>query len=158
MTGDLAPLLGGLGFFTLVGFIFWIVVDGRRRREHLKIATEFNNRLLERMGSVGEFSQFLQTEGGARFLNTLSTERGAIGPRDRILRAVHVGVILAVLGIGLATVGFMIGPTDEGAFTVLGVIVLSLGVGYLLSSAASYRLARSLGVLEEQGVAKSARN
>lgn len=157
MWSDFAPMSVGIALFAMIGFIVWTVVNGRRRQEHMKIVTEFNSRLLDRLGSVSDFAQFLQTEGGARFLDTLSAERGAVGPRDRIMRATHVGVILTVLGGGLILVGWGATPKDEGAFTVLGVIVLSLGIGFLLSSAASYRLARMLGVLDEDAAPRSPR-
>lgn len=157
MWADFAPMLVGIAFFTLIGFIVKVVVDGRRRGEHLKIATEFNSRLLDRLGSVAEFGQFLQTDGGARFLDTLSTERGTIGPRERMLRAVQTGVILSVVGVGFLLLGWLY-TFDDDAFTVLGVIILSLGLGFLLSSAVSYRLARSLGVLDEASAARRDRS
>mgnify|MGYP001570659886 CR=1 FL=1 len=156
MMGELIPMVLGVAFFSMIGFIFKVVVDGRRRREHLKIVTEFNSRLLDRLGSVSEFGQFLQTEGGARFLDTLSIEHDSAGPRERILRAVQTGVILTLLGLGFLTLGGLF-SFDDHAFTVLGVIVLSLGVGFLLSSAASYRLARALGLLDAASAGRSNR-
>lgn len=148
MSGDFIPMVVGVAFFTMIGFIVKTVADGRRRREHLKTVTEFHNRLLDKLGSVSDFAQFLQTDGGSRFLDTLSTERGSAGPRDRIMRNVSGGTILSALGAGLMLVGWAV-PFDEGAFSVIGAIILSLGIGFLLSSAASYRLAKTLGVLDE---------
>ncbi len=156
MWADFAPMLVGIAFFVMVGFIVKTVVDGRRRQEHLKTVTEFNNRLLDKLGSVSDFAQFLQSDGGARFLDTLSTERGVLGPRERMLRAVQTGVILSVVGVGFLLLGWLY-AFDEDAFTVLGVIILSLGLGFLLSSAASYRLARTLGVLDESIAGRSSR-
>lgn len=148
MWSEIAGIMAGVALFIMIGFIVKTIVDGKRRQEHLKAAMEFNNRLLDKLGSVGDFAQFLQSDGGTRLLGALSTERGAIGPRDRMLRAVHTGIILAVLGAGLLLLGWLY-AFDDDAFTVIGVVSLSLGVGFLLSSAASYRLARSLGVLDE---------
>jgi len=146
---DFAPMLMGMSFFVMIGFIVKTVADGRRRREHLKTVTEFHNRLLDKLGSVSDFAQFLQTDGGSRFLDTLSSERGSSGPRDRIMRAVSVGIVLGALGLGLLLIGFWVPFDDEGGFRILGAVCLSLGVGFLLSSVASYRVAKSLGVLDE---------
>lgn len=64
-----------------------IVVNGWQRRQQLKLLTDFNSRLLDRIGSTKDFSDFLQTEGGAKLVDTLTAERGSTGPCERILRA-----------------------------------------------------------------------
>jgi hypothetical protein len=140
----LAPLIGFLGFFTMVGWIVHVVVDGRRRRERLKIFTDFHSRLLDRIGSAREFGEFLQTEGGTRFLASLSVE--GTGAQRGILRSVQFGVVLLALGSGF----LLLGRTyvfDEGGFTIVGTIVLSIAIGFLLSAALSLVLSRRLGLL-----------
>jgi hypothetical protein len=153
---EIAPMVVGIAFFTMIAFIVRTVADGRRRREHLKTVTEFHNRLLDKLGSVSDFAQFLQTDSGGRLLDTLSTERGAAGPRDRIMRNTSAGIILLALGVALMFVGWMM-PYDRGAFGAIGGIILSLGVGFLLSSAASFRLAKALGVLDQDAGARAPR-
>lgn len=156
MSGDMIPMVVMVGLFVMIGFIVKTVTDGRRRREHLKTVTEFHNRLLDKLGSVSDFAQFLQTDGGSRFLDTLSAERGSTGPRQRIMQAVHLGTILTVAGIGLLVIAFSL-RYDRGPAAVLGGIVLSIGLGYLASSAASYRLAKTLGVLDEADAGRAGR-
>ena len=77
------------------------------------------------------------------------------GPKDRILRAAQVGVVLGCLGIGLLLVSFFWSPSapdgGQSAFAVLGMIALSLGVGFTVSAFASYRLAGVLGLLHRDG-------
>jgi hypothetical protein len=147
MSVELIPIVITTGLFVMIGFIVKTVADNNRRRDHLKHVTEFHNRLLDKLGSVSDFAQFLQTEGGSRLLDSLSSERGSTGPRDRILRAVQSGIILTILGLGLGVIGWWL-PYDRGGVAVLGGITLSLGVGLLVSSVVSYRLAKALGVLE----------
>jgi fructose-specific phosphotransferase system IIC component len=156
MSGNMIPIVIMTGLFVLIGFIVKTVADGRRRREHLKTVTEFHNRLLDKLGSISDFAQFLQTDGGSRFLDTLSSERSSTGPRERIMRAVHVGTIMTVVGLGLLVISFSLSH-DKAPLGVLGGIVLSIGVGYLASSAASYRLAKTLGVLEEADAGRASR-
>jgi hypothetical protein len=142
--GDLVAVLAPLGFFGMIGWIVHVIVDGRRRRERLKVFTEFHTRLLDRIGSTREFGEFLQTDGGTRFLETLSLEGSA--PKLRILRSIQAGIVLLALGVGLLMLGRMY-QWDEEGFTVMGTIALSLAVGFLASSAVSYRLSKSMGLL-----------
>jgi hypothetical protein len=39
-------------FFAMLAFIVWTIVNAWQRRQHLKLITDFNSRLLERIGSV----------------------------------------------------------------------------------------------------------
>ena len=96
---DLAPVLIVMTIFATMGWIVHVFVDGRRRRERLKVFTEFHSRLIDRMGSAKEFAEFLQTTGGQNFLDTLSLERGH--PADRIAKAVQIGIILTSVGLAL---------------------------------------------------------
>jgi hypothetical protein len=40
----------GVSFFTLIGWIVFVFVDGRRRREQLNVMTEFHTKALDKMG------------------------------------------------------------------------------------------------------------
>ena len=139
--------------FIMLGFIIWVLVSGWQRRLRLKLTTEFNNKLLDRIGAIKDFNDFLQTEGGAKFMDSLTIERSATRPQDSILRATQMGIVLLTLGLGVLTLGSYFtarysGSGDFEVLTVIGVIAVSLGGGFLISAAASYRLARTLGVLD----------
>jgi len=144
------PMVISLGFFGLIGWVTYVIVDGKRRRERLKVFTEFHTKLMDRMTSPAEFGEFMQSPGGQRFLATLSTERG--GPKAAIMRSVHTGVIMLTLSIGLLFLQRMdIWNSEARAFVVfMGVIVLALAVGFLVSAALSWRLGRSLGVMDDE--------
>ena len=58
-------------------------------------------RVIERLGSMKEFSEFLQSDGGDRLMKVLTVERGATAPRERILVAVQTGVVVVSVGVGL---------------------------------------------------------
>ena len=140
--------------FTLVGFVIWTLVSGWQRRLRLKLTTDFNSKLLDRIGSIKDFNEFLQTEGGARFMDSLTVERQTTRPQDGILRATQIGIVLLMLGLGFLSlrwyfsVRYAATGDDFELLMVVGVIALSLGLGFLISAVASYRLARSLGVLD----------
>jgi hypothetical protein len=160
MIADLIPILTSLWFFGTVAFIVWAVVNSRRRQTHAKIVSEFNSRLLDRIGSFKDFSDFLQTDGGARFMESLTTERGTIGPRSSIMRTVQVGIVLVALALGLlalarhflfaTAIGDWNAALNREFFTVVGVIALSLGLGFLCAAGISVGMAKKLGVLDRR--------
>jgi hypothetical protein len=145
--GDMIPVFIVMTIFATMGWIVHVFVDGRRRRERLKVFTEFHSRLIDRMGSAKEFAEFLQTTGGQNFLDTLSLERGH--PADRIARAVQVGVILTSVGLALFLSMDRVATEIEGGYYVLAAIILSLGIGFMLSAVSSYALARTFGLLHK---------
>ncbi len=138
-------------FFFMVGYICWLWTSAVQRKQRLTLLTDFNGKLLDKLGSVSDFSQFLQTDAGARFMRDLGSEPAAqaSGPQERILRAAQVGVVLICLGGGLLLLGpfsNLPGRSDEG-LTTIGVIAFSVGLGFVISAAVSYRLAGILGLL-----------
>ena len=135
--------------FGMIGFIFWVIADAWQRRTQMKMMTDFNSRLLDRLGSVKDFNDLLQTDGGARLIGALTAERGSTGARERILRATQIGVVCVALGGGFLTLAGRFEPYDNDVLTIFGVIGLSLGIGLLLSAAAAFFVARSLGVLDK---------
>jgi hypothetical protein len=134
--------------FAMIGFVAWVLASGAQRRQQWKLMVEFNTRLLDRLGSVKDFNDLLQTEAGARLIGVLAGEGGSMGARDRILRTVQTGVVCIVLGLAFLFLGLDLVIDDEGVFTVLGITVLALGGGLILSSVVSHRVARGLGVLD----------
>jgi hypothetical protein len=147
------PILLGLGFFGMIAWIVFVIVDGNRRKERLKVFTDFHSKLIDRMGSSSEFATFLQSDGGRRFLESLSVEKGH--PANRIITAVQTGLVLAAVGVGFILAGewgvqpaAWRGEWEVNGFRIAGVIFTSTGVGFLFSAVASYFLAKSLGVLK----------
>ena len=136
-------------FLATVAFVAWVVVNGWLRRKQMHLITEFNGRLIDRIGSVKDLSEFLQTDGGARLLNSFTIERASTSIHERILRSSALGVVIISVGLGFLYLGRSF-RFEEG-FTFAGVIALALGVGCVLSSGVSYGLARILGVLEHNG-------
>lgn len=137
-------------FAAAIACIVWILVNGSLRRQHLKQMTEFNGRLIERIGSVKDFSDFLQSDAGAKFMGSLTVERGSVGPRERILRAAQTGIVFTALGLGFLLLGYSY-SLDGRVFVVVGVIALSLGVGFMISAGASYSLSKAMGILDRNG-------
>lgn len=136
-------------FFFMVGFIVWTTVSAVQRRQRMRMLMDFNSRLIDRLGSVNDFGEFAKTEAGSKFLSSVMADAPLIRPGERILRAIQSGIVLIALGVGLLALSWYFPTAADAHDTSLavGVIVLSLGIGFLLSSAASYRVSASLGLL-----------
>ena len=137
--------------FLLTGYVVFTIVDGILRWRRLRVSTEFQGKLLERIGSTREFGEFLNTEGGGRFIDVIGTERGG-SAHTRILHAVQTGIVLVVLGAALflfvrwVTLPYPV-PENLG---FLATVSTAIGLGLLLSSFVSYRLSRKMGLIEDQ--------
>ena len=142
-----------LGFFAMVAFIVYVIVDTGRRR-HLQ-ASEFHTRILEKAGSAQELGLLLNSEGGAKLLASLAAPRaGGTSAYSRILRAVQTGLVLLSLGVGLFMIGWwnpLLPPRGHAVLNIFGGIAASLGAGLLLSAGASYALSKRMGLINGEG-------
>jgi hypothetical protein len=144
--------------FVAIAWVIHTIVDGFRRRQQIRLATEFHGKLLDRIGSAKEFGEFLNTTGGSKFLDSLTIE-GEGGPHTRILRALQAGFVGLALGVGLfilignASLTFGV-PSEferdaEDGLAVLATISTSIGIGLLLSAGVSYVLSRRMGLMDD---------
>jgi hypothetical protein len=133
-------------FFSLIGFVIWTVFSTIRRYKTAQLQAGLQTKLLEKFGSGQDLLAYVQSDGGKRFLESLTMEQRT--PYGRILGAAQASVVLILLALALL---FLRGRVSGGedAFLVFGTILLSLGVGFGLSAALSYYLSKSLGLLTE---------
>lgn len=137
-------------FFASVAYIAWVVAATLQRTRRMRMIAEFNKGLLERFGSAKDFGEFVQTDAGARFMRDLAAEPVTSGPHDRILRAAQFAAVLTCLGLGLLVFVFFspeFPDQPRATLTGFGVISFALGIGFAVSTAASYRLSSVLGLL-----------
>ncbi len=150
MQGDYAmefimPMVASLGFFALVAWIVFVIVDGGRRKEQLRISSTFHSKVLEKLGSTAEFGAFLETDGGKQLMKSLTVE----GPsaKTRILASTQTGIVCTAVGLAMLILGGIFYYLRDGLW-VLGGIVTACGVGFIVSTIASYRLSKALGILD----------
>ena len=135
-----------IGFFGTLAYITQVLTEWRRQKERTRLLTEFQTKLLDKMGTGEDFAAFFQSTGGERFLSTLSLEKG--NPYDRVIRALQTGIVMACLSFGLIYLGRVVSFEGEG-LTIVGVIILSLGLGFLLSAATAYGIPKSAGLFDQ---------
>lgn len=133
--------------------ILRIVLDNRRWNKMVKVQTETHAKLLERFGASQELLAYMQSEAGKKFLETpiFEAQRRQIStlPFGRILWSVQIGVVAAFLGAGFLFLRGNVTPPDmQMGFQIFGTLVLTLGVGFLVSGGVSYVLAKYWGLLE----------
>lgn len=133
-------------FFTLVGFVVWIIFSNIRRYKTTKLHAELQAKLLEKFGSGRELLDYVQSDAGKQFLESLTVEPKT--PYGRILGAAQVSIILILLSFAFLFLRGRVAGAEEG-FLVFGSITLSLGVGFGLAAALSYYLSKSFGLLTE---------
>jgi hypothetical protein len=145
----LVAIVAITGVFGSTAYIAYVVLEAIRSRQRARLTSEFQQKLLDRVGSAQELGAFLSSEGGARILESLSPAQAAGGPHQRILRALQAGLVLLALGIGLFIyIGSRALPLEgEDAVAMIATISTAIGVGLLMAAGASYGMSRRMGLL-----------
>ena len=131
--------------FILILTVLAIVQRFLRERQRV----ELQKAILERVGSVKDFAEFLTTEQGERFLASLAPAQ--FSTHHRTLWSVRIGVALLVFGLllmfGVHSSPFGAIGGDRPAPLLLGILLLiAAGVAMLLSAAVAFLIARRLDV------------
>ncbi len=145
-------------FATITGVLAWLVkmlLDYRRWLRLSRVQTEVHTKLLDRFAANEDLLAYIQTPAGRKFLESApipidaAEPARAIGaPYSRILWSVQAGIVLALGGLALVFVGGR--QTFEeigGPLESIGIVILAVGIGFVISAVASYVLSRRLGLI-----------
>ena len=155
----LAVLTGFIVLVTTVGWLLKSLLDYRRWLRISKVQTEAHSKLLDRFSSNEDLMAYIQTPAGRRFLESAPIPidpgtRPIAAPISRILWSVQAGCVIALAGLGILYVSARLagGGAGEAELAVplfaIGIVALSLGLGFVLSAGVSYALSRRLGLFE----------
>ena len=157
--GVLENVLVGTAFFIVamtvllvLGALIKQAIEHRRWVRQSRVQTEIHTKILDRLQSNEDLLAYIQTPAGRRFLEAGPSPQDAAPPHvgapfARMLWSVQAGVVLASLGVGLWIVQRSVMDEAAAIFHALGVIALMLGLGAILSAAASYVLSARFGLL-----------
>lgn len=146
--GDIVPMIMFLALCAAVWRIAVVIAESRRRQATVKMQSEVQHKLIEKFASAHELTEFLQTPGGVQLIGSLDDPPAKTRPAEGILRSTQIGVILTLLGLGFLSIRAVVHDVqNQEPPVVIGVLILSVGIGFLASSAISYRLSRSWGLL-----------
>jgi hypothetical protein len=140
---------------TVLGAFGWLIrtaVDYRRWGRLAKVQAEAHTKLLDRFNSNEELLAYVKSSAGARFLESapiaLDGAPRTMGvPMSRILWSMQAGIVLLAAGIGMNYVSRNIDPDVADPVFTFSVILISLGVGFVVSSGLSYVLSRRMGLI-----------
>lgn len=153
---DLLPIVTLPILIFASAWLLGLIVAAFRERAHLRAQTDFLNRMMDKYSSAAELTAYLQSEAGKRFFENSAT--GAISPLNKILGSIQKGAILTLLGSGLFVLGNKYTAQEGGnIMLVVGTISFMVGLGFLVSSVISYRLAKSLGIISDAKTVGSSR-
>jgi hypothetical protein len=156
----LQDMMGGLAFligFTIVllslGWLIRTALADRRWQRLTKTQTEAHTKLLDRLTSHDDLLAYIQSPAGKRFFEAAPAplDAGASvplhAPVARILWSVQAGVVLVAVGLGLFFAKNQVFEEVASPLYVIGIIAVSLGVGFVVSAAFAYVLSRRLGLM-----------
>lgn len=139
-------------------WIFRIVLENNKWNRLSKMQSDLYNKLLDKCSANEELLASLRTGTGQPFFDLAAIEPRTASPLGRVFLPLQLGIVLTLAGAGLLS--FFYGqastPHDAWLFLGLGTLVLMVGLGLMISAAASYFLARHLGLLPTPGRANEA--
>jgi hypothetical protein len=163
----LGVLLGAMAgifvFIVVISVMIWLVrafIQHRRWIKASQIQTDVHSKLMERMHTNEELLAYIQSPAGRRFLESApirpEVETPQISaPVGSIIWSLMAGVVLTTVGVGFRYAANSIVDDAHQAFVVVGVILLSLGIGFILASLTAFVLSSRLGLFPQRPAPES---
>ena len=143
---------------TITGGIIFLIrtaIEHRRWQRTMRAQTDLNTKLIDRFSSSDELLAYLQSPAGKTLIEPAVVPHA--GPRPmpmnaplgRIFWSLQSGIVVSTLGTGLIFVSRGV-ATDEFAQILygVGIVVLTIGLGFAISAAVSYVLSQRLGLIQ----------
>ena len=147
-------------FAIILSAVIWLVktvIDQRRWTRQSKVQSEVHTKLFDRLSSNEDLLAYIQTPAGRRFLEagplpmTAPQSARPVGaPISRILWSVQIGIVILAGALGVLFVSGRERVIEEVAqpLFAMAAIGISLGIGFVVSSAAAYVLSRNMGLID----------
>ena len=140
------------------GIIVWLVrafIQHRRWLRASQVQADVHTKLMERMTTNDELLSYVQSPAGRRFLEAAPMRPEAESPSfsapiGSIIWSLMAGIVLSILGAGFRYAGNFIKDDGRDAFVVVGVIILSLGMGFIFASLMAFAVSSRLGLFPQR--------
>jgi hypothetical protein len=129
-----------IAFAALFPVLLYLLFSGYQVRQRMFV----HKAVIDKFSSAEDFAAFLQSPAGQKFITDLS---GSESPARAVMGAIQKGIILVLLGGGVWWVGVTMESKAEVAS--IGVLLLCVGAGILISAGVSYRLSKSWGLIDK---------
>ena len=137
---------------TLIVVIAWAfktVLTFFETRRLVKLHFELQEKLLDKLGGSPEAVELLQSDAGERLFALATRQR--TNPYARVLSALQAGAVIALLGVGFLVIPALVPTEGDEAFTVIGVLGLCLGLGFLAAGGAAFVFSKRWGLINGEG-------
>ena len=154
----LGVLLGGLAGIlavgAMIGVLTWVIrsiINHRRWIKSSQVQAEVHTKLMDRMSTNEELLAYIQSPAGRRFLEAAPIRPEpespvSSAPVGAIIWSMMAGIVLATVGAGFRVAAGTIADDVQRAFTVVGIILLALGIGFLIASLMAFMVSARLGL------------
>jgi hypothetical protein len=144
-----------LGVIGVTLGVLWLVRTVLNHRRWLRIyrtQLELQTKMVDRFPNSEELIAYLRSGATPMMVEPQSTGSWTKvafpgTPVNRVLWSVQAGLVLSALAVGLVFVSNNLIPEVGEVFYTIGVLLLAMGIGFVLSAAASYILSQRLGLL-----------
>ena len=155
LLGGMAGFLGVTAFIAVLTWLVRAIIQHRRWLRLSRVQAEVHSKIMDRMTTNEELLAYVQSPAGRRFLesapihtDTDTSRPGApIGP---IIWSMMAGIVFAMAGIGFRYSAQWVTNEANQAFTVVGVVILALGAGFILSAVMAYLVSSRLGLFPQR--------
>ena len=147
-------------FFVVAGVLVWLLKTGLDYRRWLRLSrlqADVHGKLLDWLTASDELLNYIKSPSGQRFLDAApfpldQPAARVTAPLNRILWSLQAGFVLSCTGGGLMVVSRRVVESDISQFvSVIGVVVMAIGLGFLLSAGGAWLLSKRLGLLSPEG-------
>jgi hypothetical protein len=137
------PIICSIGCYIMITVIVTAIVRGKTERA--KAQADVQAKMVERFGTAPEFIEFLRSSEGKVFMGSMAKtqERTAL---DRVVGGFSRATVTAFLGLGFVLL-YCVPDTRWEGFIIAGLILLTLGIGFILSALVSLKLSRNWGLV-----------
>lgn len=149
-----------LSVFALIAFaLAWLVrtiIEQKRWNRLSRTQSEVHNKILDRFSTSAELLDYIRTPAGTKFLESAPIPLHTEAPRQnaplsRVIWSVQIGVIVAAASLGLLFVSGRFEKEAAQELFALGMIGVSIGVGFIVSAGVSIFMSRRLGLWQSPG-------
>ena len=157
---ELLAVVGGIGLTVVaLGWLIRTLIEQRRWKQLSRTQSDVHNKILDRFNTTEQLLEYIRTPAGGKFLESapipLHVERPASWrastPAVRILWSVQIGVVTAIVGLGMLLLSAVFEKDSSQGLFALGAIALCVGAGFIASAFVSLKLSRRLGLWEDGG-------
>lgn len=154
---EVLAVVGGIGLTVFA--LAWLIrtlIEQRRWKQLSRTQSDVHNKILDRFNTTEQLLEYIRTPAGTKFLESapipLHVERPANGRTStlatRILWSVQIGVVTAIVGLGMLLLSAVFEKDSSQGLFALGAIALCVGAGFIASAVVSFQLSRRLGLWE----------